>query len=916
MSENCRIILLSQSLNQIKMKQKVVILSRLFFLTIIIFLFSSCNKNAHFLTDKQYRSMVQADFEARKALAEGRATELFSIFNDKTLTRKEKEALHFLYAYMPLSDLADYDGKFFLNQVRYAFKAQDEMPWGTTIPEDIFRHFVLVHRVNNEDLDTARLFIFNELKDRVKDMNMYDAALEINHWCHEKVTYRPSDRRTSSPLATIRTGFGRCGEESTLTVTAMRAMGIPARQIYTPRWAHTNSNHAWVEVWVDGKWHFLGACEPDPELDMGWFAIPVTRAMMVHTNVFGKSGNFGERTVENELYSVINMLSNYTNTKNIKVFVTDETGVPVKDAIVKFKLYNFAEYYPLASINTDENGMAALSTGYGDLLVWAAKGEKYGYKKFDVRKNDKLTVIIENEPGREYIEMLEVFPPDAGTKKKIATQEQRDINNKRLQYEDSVRNAYLATFINEKKSKTIKTEALTPEQVWNFIQKSEGNYAEIKKFIEQNGKKTAGLFVYEFLNTLSDKDLRDAPADILQEHVTLYNPEKYPFNIYLKGIIPARIANEGLRVWRHYLHDNLKTELGEDATIQQLMDWMNANITLRLNDNYFRAPISPKGVYDLKLTDEHSRNIFFVAACRALDIPAYLDDATNQIFVWENGKWNTVTFEEKGRNEKGEEKKLSSKFEKIDGETGQGSLGKLILTLPQGAKTPEYWTHYTLAKFSDGDFVTSNYQDDPRVASFPATLELEAGYYMLSVGNRYSDGEVLSQLDFFNIESGKTVNRAIALRKLTPQNKTYGEIDVKYNILVKGKPASLIHLMPEKELILCFIDPTREPTRHLFNDIMPLKNDFEKWGGTILFMISGEKHTADFDPKRWNLPQNAVFSIDKDTQFMNYLLNTTNQEFREEYPLVFIVNKEGKLVFKSEGYRIGTGELLLNSLKE
>lgn len=76
---------------------------------------------------------------------------------------------------------------------------------------------------------------------------MYEAALEVNHWCHEKVAYRPSDSRTSSPLATVLSGYGRCGEESTFTVTALRSVGIPARQCYTPRWAHTDDNHAWVE---------------------------------------------------------------------------------------------------------------------------------------------------------------------------------------------------------------------------------------------------------------------------------------------------------------------------------------------------------------------------------------------------------------------------------------------------------------------------------------------------------------------------------------------------------------------------------------------------------------------------------------------------------------------------------------------
>ena len=878
----------------------------LFLLIISIFLFTSCNNNPHFLSDKTYRLTVQTDFEARETLAQNRATELFAVFNDNSLTLKEKEALQFLYAYMPLSDLADYDGNFFLQQVRYAFKAQEAMPWGKTIPGDIFRHFVLVYRVNNENLDTARMVIFNELKDRIKDMSMTDAALEVNHWCHEKVTYRPADGRTSAPLATLRTGFGRCGEESTLTVTALRAMGIPARQCYTPRWAHTDDNHAWVEVWANGNWHYLGACEPEPELDMAWFTIPASRAMMVHSNVFGKCDNLGEKNLETNLYSVINMLANYTDTKKIRVLVTDENKNPIEDATVKFKLYNYAEYYPLTSVNTDENGLATLTTGYGDLLIWASKNGKYGYQKFDVRKNDEITLTLENEPGREYVENFEIFPPEAGSNKKNATPEQYLFNNKCLQYEDSLRHAYLNTFMTEDEAIHIITKNLTPEQEWRFIKKSEGNYAEIKKFMEQNAEKQEGLFVFEFLNTLSDKDLRDAPADILQEHITLYNEEKYPFEVYVKGILPARIANEGLRVWRHYLHNKLTEELGKMPTVQQLMDWMDEHITLLPNDNYYRAPISPKGVYDLRLTDQHSLHIFFVAACRALDIPAYLDGATNRIFVWNSEKWEVIDLSHLCA--------LCEKSLRLCGKNANEttSTGNLVL---HAANNPQYLVHYTLAKFADGDFVTFDFEDDPRVATFPVTLELEPGYYMLSTGNRYSDGETLSQLEFFNIESEKTVNKTITLRELAPRNKTYGALDVNYQISIDNSLTPLIDLMPERELVVCFIDPAREPTRHLFNDIVPLKKEFENWSGNILFVIPEEKQTTAFNSKNWNIPKNAIFTVDKELRFINYILNSTNQEFRNDYPLVFIINKEGTLVFKSEGYRIGTGELLLKSLK-
>ena len=240
---------------------------------------------------------------------------------------KEKEALKFLYSYMPLADRTDYPESFFMQNIRMSYKAQVEMPWGKDVPELLFRHFVLPIRVNNEPLDSSRTVFYRELKDRVKNLPMKEAILEVNHWCHEHVAYRAADARTSAPLATMRTSLGRCGEESTFAVTALRAVGIPARQCYTPRWAHCDDNHAWVEVWVanpDGKggeWKFLGACEPDPELNMGWFAIPSTRCLMVHSKAFGRYHGDEEVVKQTALYSELNLLSHYAPTRRVTATV-------------------------------------------------------------------------------------------------------------------------------------------------------------------------------------------------------------------------------------------------------------------------------------------------------------------------------------------------------------------------------------------------------------------------------------------------------------------------------------------------------------------------------------------------------------------------------------------------------------------
>ncbi|MBR5864059.1 MAG: transglutaminase domain-containing protein, partial [Alistipes sp.] len=178
---------------------------------------------SHFISDKEVRESVRSAFEERRALfTEG---DVFDLFDEEVLNSEEREAMEFLYSTMSSADMGDYEAEYFLENVRMSLRAREEMAWGDDVPEDLFRHFVLPIRVNNERMDEFRMLYYETLKKRVEGMSLHDAALEINHWCHENATYVPTDARTSSPMATMLTGEGRCGEESTLTVSAMRAVG-------------------------------------------------------------------------------------------------------------------------------------------------------------------------------------------------------------------------------------------------------------------------------------------------------------------------------------------------------------------------------------------------------------------------------------------------------------------------------------------------------------------------------------------------------------------------------------------------------------------------------------------------------------------------------------------------------------------
>ena len=202
-----------------------------------------------------------------------------------------------------------------------------------------------------------------------------DFAIEVNYWCAQEATYHCTDDRTLSALTVYRRGNGRCGEESVFTVNAMRSVGIPARQVYAPKWSHCDDNHAWVEIWNDGKWYFLGACEPLPILNKGWFTNASSRAMMVHSRWFDPASSDEETIGKDGMVTMLNELSRYAEVTEFTVEVCDKDGEPVQGAEISFQVLNYAELSPVAEGVTDKAGKCRFTTGLGSLAVQVSCGE-------------------------------------------------------------------------------------------------------------------------------------------------------------------------------------------------------------------------------------------------------------------------------------------------------------------------------------------------------------------------------------------------------------------------------------------------------------------------------------------------------------------------------------------------------------
>lgn len=875
----------------------------LFTLLFTLLVWTSCNNQQHFITDAAYRAEVENDFQAKQAaLPNGN---LFAVFNDQ-MTPEEREALTFMYAYMPIGDITDYSGDFYLKNIRSSFQARNEMPWGDSIPEDIFRHFVLPVRINNENLDESRMVFFDELKDRVKGLSLYDAVLEVNHWCHEKVIYTPSDGRTSSPLASVKTAYGRCGEESTFTVAALRSVGIPARQVYTPRWAHTDDNHAWVEAWVNGKWYFLGACEPEPVLNLGWFNGPAYRGMLMHTKVFGKYNGPEDVMERTDGYTEINVIDNYAPSAKAVITVTDANGKPVKDALVEFKIYNYAEFNSVARKKTDADGKCSLSAGKGDMLVWASKEGKFGYSKVSFGKDGEVTIALNKKPGDVETIALDIVPPVDGSIPAEVTPEQKEANAKRLLEEDAIRNKYVATFYTEEKAEALAKElGIDPMKTEDFMIGSRGNWMEIEKFLRETpAQKRAQAMA--LLDVVSAKDLRDTPASVFTDH--LNNTPAVQSEWFNEYIMNPRVANEFLTPYKSFFAANIEPSLAKQAVEnpQALVDWVKNNVSINDALNAQRIPIMPMGVWKSRIADKGSRNIFFVAVARSLGIPARIEPVARKIQYFKDNAWVDVDFEAAVQT--------------------TAKQGKVIASYQpiKALQDPKYYSHFTIAKvLPNGTLQTLNFERGGNVdmglgdtwsGLLKKPLSMDEGNYMLVTGTRMANGSVLAEIEFFNVEADKTTPIQLEMRESKDEIQVIGNFNSenKFKRADNGEETSLLATTGRGYYIVALLGSRQEPTNHAMRDIAAVKKELEDWGRGIVLLFPDEKGYKNFDPKEFgDLPGTITYGLDIDGAIQKEMATAMKLQNANTLPIFLIADTFNRVVFVSQGYTIGLGEQLM-----
>nr|WP_294668313.1 transglutaminase domain-containing protein [uncultured Blautia sp.] len=823
---------------------------------------------------KENRERIEKEFDSLRETLKDRKYPMDEI------TRRLEEcedsiglAMKYLYITAPYSDFANYPFDTILQFAKHGVFLYENLESVRNLPEELFLNYVLQHRVNEEEVIPCREEFWNLLKDRVSGKSQMDAAIEVNFWCAEEATYHSGDSRTLAALTVYKRGYGRCGEESVLLVNALRSVGIPARQVYVPRWSHCDDNHAWVELWCDGKWHFTGACEPLMILDKGWFTSASSRAMMVHSRWFDSKLPETENIIgKKDAAAMLNQLERYAITKKITVKVTDAQKNPVKGVKVSFQILNYAEYFSAAEVMTDENGCVSLVTGLGTVRVQAYDEERqlFGSADMDVRSCDSLEITLapvgELGSGAEEWKSVDIIAPvDAPVNTAMPTKEQKEEGTKRLNEANAIRKAKKENWVN-------------PEKLI-FLQKTED--AELRKAM---------------MEQLSEKDGTDCISSVLEEHLEYAKAYagKIDDALFMPYILNPRIEDEVLRCYRkgilEYFTEEQKNAFCENPI--SIWNYIQENIKEYSGHERASAITTPYECLRSGLGTVRSQKVLFVAIARTLGIPARLNPLNTAMEYWMDDQFLPVI-----------------KDQKKEG---------LLILKKEADSSWTYFQHWSIGQLINGEFVSLDLTntewdgDEMRIPVVP-------GLYRLITTNRLPNGNQFAYEKYVSIgENGEMTRTETLLLRKAELSDMLERINLPEFEVGKedGTSVTCEQLTADGKKILMWLEESCEPTEHILNEMLEQKEKFHEFEKNICFMVRTKKAKEDeLVAKVLGEFQDITVYYDSFEENIE-LLGRRMYVDPDKLPLILVTNGVSTGIYATSGYNVGTGDMLIRIMNE
>jgi hypothetical protein len=494
------------------------------------------------------------------------------------------------------------------------------------------------------------------------------------------------------------------------------------------------------------------------------------------------------------------------------------------------------------------------------MLAWASLDGAYGYAKVSFGTDETVRITLSNPTEEAF---LQIVPPAEQVQLPEVTPEQRALNDRRLAYEDSLRHAYEATFLNLDEARIFAADQGFGEAMAERLVRARGNWATLENFLARADDHERAELV---LSSLSTKDLHDITPELLEDY---YAAE--PF-------LGARTEDEFLSSFYGFFQVERKDAMPDDVQLcEEPAAW--------------RIPASPEGSWKAGMADRRSLELYTVALLRARGQEARKDPVTGKLQLRQDGVWLD--------------------YAETPAEAPKGTLF-LDYEPTEIIDNPKYYSHFTLSRIEDGRPRLLAF-DEGEVDmgggtdwahAFRGGVQLDAGDYLLVSGNRLSDGSVPVTLRFFRLEEGTVLHQPLRIEAGEGGAPVIGTFDCESKIYVDGESVSILSLTGRGCYALALLEPGKEPTNHALRDMAAEREKLEAWGRPILLLCSSEEALSrlrkELEEGRYGqLPATVRFGIAPEG-----LLEGAR-------PVVLVADSFNRCFFLSEGYTIGLGTQLV-----
>ncbi len=748
---------------------------------------------------------------------------------------------------------------------------REQVAWCRELPEDIFLENVAAYRVNSERIEDCRRMFYDMVMPKLEGLTQKEAVLRVNLWCAQNATYHQADYRTANAVTVYKSGFGRCGEESTFAVTILRSVGLAARQVYAPLWSHCDDNHAWVEVYCDGRWQYFGACEPEPVLNRGWFDLPASKAMLVHARAFGLLEKQDDVIARNGSVVYYNVTGHYAKTEDVVFVLEDEGGKPFAHAQIRLCVLNYAHFGTIATLQTDGEGKVAVRLGLGSVRIFGTQNGREVSGLFTVTGSGTFALRLQKACMDEWQEGRFIAPAGG-----VAFCEETDPEvfvafQKELEEAKKMRENRIASYYDAQRAGHFAGAQ-------EILRMAGGNFSEVIRFLETDGNP----YRLPMLQSLTQKDYYDVKAEVLEDHLACAMPfahrEDVPEDIFVKYLLNPRVEYEELGTWRRQIREILGDRVGRYAQNPPAV-WTEIceQVKLPKEDGYDTLRMQPLSVLKGMRGSLQDRKNLFVAVVRSCGVPARLHPVTGEAEFYQNHAFSPA-------KEKGKE----------DGRT-------CLRFLAKGAKGFGYMTDWSLERLEENGYHVLELHD-ANWEGKELAIQASPGTYRVTTTVRLLNGDQLFRECCFVLGGQeKTVE---LMRHGGYLDADEGRMLPELSIHTREGSDTLDGLRKDRRVICAWIREGEEPTEHILNEMLEHISDVKNCCGRIFLL--------GMQPPKTDGTLSTLLEAAPGVRFLEVgdfgaALQAAGAMGMEEgkYPLALVTDEKGRGVYATCGYNVG-----------